>query len=91
MRSSSAVLEDLLGEFAMRSRCRLHRLDEAMARRDYDVAVLDVHLKPQCVRFRRPAGGRGTPLCFATGYGSRGIPDRHCARPVLQKPFRPRS
>jgi hypothetical protein len=26
---------------------------------------------------------------FATGYGARGIPDRHCARPVLQKPFRP--
>jgi CheY-like chemotaxis protein len=32
---------------------------------------------------------RGVPFVFATGYGERGIPERHRARPVLQKPFQP--
>ena len=32
---------------------------------------------------------RDIPFVFATGYGERGIPERHRGRPVLQKPFLP--
>jgi len=32
---------------------------------------------------------RGIPFVFATGYGERGIPERHRSSPVLQKPFQP--
>jgi CheY-like chemotaxis protein len=57
---------------------------------DYDLAVLDVHLNGRNVfDFADALAARGTPFIFATGYGERGIPDRHRSRPVLQKPFTP--
>ena len=84
-------LEDLLAEFGYEVAGIASHLDDAMARpADYDVAVLDVHLNGRNVfDFADRLAACGTPFVFATGYGVRGIPDRHCARPVLQKPFRP--
>jgi CheY-like chemotaxis protein len=84
-------LEDLLAEFGYEVAGIASHLDDAMARPDdYDIAVLDVHLNGRNVfDFADRLAACGTPFVFATGYGARGIPDRHCARPVLQKPFRP--
>jgi CheY-like chemotaxis protein len=84
-------LEDLLTEFGYEVAGVAGQLDDAMARApDYDVAVLDVHLNGRDVfDFADSLAARGTPFVFATGYGERGIPERHRARPVLQKPFQP--
>lgn len=84
-------MEDILAEFGYRVAGVVSRLDEAMARdADFDVAVLDVHLNGKSVfDFADKLAGTGTPFVFATGYGERGIPERHKDRPVLQKPFSP--
>lgn len=84
-------LEDLLGEFGYEVAGVTGQLDDAMRYpADYDLAVLDVHLNGRPVfDFADLLAERGTPFVFATGYGARGIPERHCSRPVLQKPFRP--
>jgi CheY-like chemotaxis protein len=84
-------LEDLLAEFGYDVAGVTGDLDAAMARaQDYDAAVLDVHLNGRSVfDFADILAARGTPFVFATGYGERGIPERHRGRPVLQKPFQP--
>ncbi len=84
-------MEDILSEFGYRVAGVVSRLDEAMAREnDFDLAVLDVHLNGKNVfDFADKLAAAGTPFVFATGYGERGIPDRHRGRPVLQKPFSP--
>jgi CheY-like chemotaxis protein len=84
-------MEDILAEFGYRVAGVVSRLDEAMAREaDFDLAVLDVHLNGKNVfDFADKLAEAGTPFVFATGYGERGIPDRHRGRPVLQKPFSP--
>jgi len=84
-------LEDVLAEFGYDVAGVVSDLDAAMARpQDYDVAVLDVHLNGRPVfDFADMLAARGTSFVFATGYGERGIPERHRGRPVLQKPFQP--
>jgi len=84
-------LEDLLGEFGYEVAGVVSHLDEAMAHPDdYDLALLDVHINGRPVfDFADALAARGTPFIFATGYGPRGIPDRHAGRPVVQKPFQP--
>lgn len=84
-------MEDILVEFGYQVAGVVSRLDEAMAREpDFDLAVLDVHLNGKNVfDFADKLANTGTPFVFATGYGERGIPDRHRGRPVLQKPFSP--
>lgn len=84
-------LEDILAEFGYVVAGVVCHLDEAMARDpDYDVAVLDVHINGRSVfDFADMLAAQGIPFVFATGYGERGIPERHRGRPVLQKPFQP--
>jgi len=84
-------MEDILPEFGYAVAGVVSHLDQAMARaRDYDLAVLDVHLNGrQVFDFADKLAAEGTPFIFATGYGERGIPERHRGRPVLQKPFAP--
>jgi CheY-like chemotaxis protein len=84
-------MEDLLGEIGYDVAGVVNRLDEAMARApDYHMAVLDVHLGGKPVfDFADRLAQAGIPFVFATGYGERGIPERHRSRPVLQKPFVP--
>ena len=84
-------MEDVLTEFGYEVAAVVSHLDEAAAREpDYDMAVLDVHLNGRDVfEFADLLAARHTPFVFTTGYGARGIPERHCGRPVLQKPFQP--
>jgi CheY-like chemotaxis protein len=84
-------IADMLAEFGYRLAGVVSRLEEAMAHpADYDLAVLDVHLNGRPVfDFADRLAERGTPFVFATGYGARGIPERHRDRPVLQKPYMP--
>lgn len=84
-------MEDILAEFGYEVAGVVSHLDEAMARdHDYGLAVLDVHLNGRPVfDFADSLAARGVPFVFATGYGERGIPERHRGRPVLQKPFQP--
>ena len=84
-------LEDILAEFGYVVAGVVCHLDEAMARDpDYDVAVLDVHINGRSVfDFADMLAAQGIPFVFATGYGERGIPERHRGSPVLQKPFQP--
>ncbi len=84
-------LEDLMAEFGYEVAGVVSHLDDAMAHApDYDLALLDVHLNGRNVfDFADALAARGTPFVFATGYGERGIPERHRGRPVLQKPFNP--
>ncbi len=84
-------LEDILAEFGYVVAGVVTHLDDAMAREtDYDVAVLDVHINGRNVfDFADLLAAREIPFVFATGYGERGVPERHRGRPVLQKPFQP--
>lgn len=84
-------MEDILAEFGYGIAGVVGHLDQAMNRpRDYDLAVLDVHLNGKPVfDFADRLAAEGLPFVFATGYGQRGIPERHHGRPVLQKPFSP--
>lgn len=84
-------LEDILVEFGYQVAGVVTQLDEAMARAiDYDIALLDVHINGRNVfDFADALAARGVPFVFATGYGERGIPERHRGSPVLQKPFQP--
>jgi len=84
-------MEDVLVEFGYEVAGVAGHLDEAAAwEPDYDMAVLDVHLNGHSVfDFADTLAIRDVPFAFATGYGERGIPDRHRGRPVLQKPFQP--
>lgn len=84
-------MEDMLTDFGYQVAGVVGRLDDAMAYPPgYDMAILDVHLNGQPVfEFADHLAARGTPFVFATGYGERGIPERHRGRPVLQKPYGP--
>lgn len=84
-------MEDILAEFGYEVAGVVSHLDEAMARpHDYDLAVLDVHLNGRDVfDFADKLTAQEIPFIFATGYGMRGIPERHRGCPVLQKPFQP--
>ena len=55
---------------------------------DYSIAILDINLRgcridPVAEIIDR----RGLPFVFASGYGVKGLPEKFCDRPVLQKPF----
>ncbi len=84
-------MEDILADFGYEVVGVVSHLDEAMKRqRDFDVAVLDVHLNGRNVfDFADRLTAEEVPFIFATGYGERGIPERHRGCPVLQKPFQP--
>ena len=86
-------LEDILAEFGYEVAGVASRLEEGLARAeapDFAMAILDVHLNGRDVfPLADRLAERRLPFVFATGYGARGIPERHAGRPVLQKPFLP--
>jgi CheY-like chemotaxis protein len=86
-------LEDMLAEHGYEVAGVASRLEEGLARAeapDFHLAVLDVHLNGREVfPLADRLAERDVPFVFATGYGARGIPERHAGRPVLQKPFLP--
>jgi CheY-like chemotaxis protein len=82
-------MEDILGEFGYAVAGVVCHLDEAMAReRDYDLAVLDVHINGRSVfDFADKLSAEGVPFVFATGYGeAAGAPGGFDA-PVIRKPY----
>jgi CheY-like chemotaxis protein len=85
------LLEDMLAELGCTVTASAARLDEAVElaqNADFDVAILDVNLNGQpIVPVADILAARGTPFVFATGYGERGLPTTHRARPSLNKPF----
>ncbi len=66
-------------------------IEEAIAlanEAEFDVAILDVNLNGQPITpVVEILVRRGLPFVFATGYGTRGIPEAYRANPTLQKPF----
>jgi CheY-like chemotaxis protein len=55
---------------------------------DFSVAILDINLAGYRIDpVAEIIDGRGLPFIFASGYGSKGLPEKFCDRPVLQKPF----
>ena len=86
------LVEDMLLDFGAEVEVAM-RLAEALrlAREGrFDMAVLDVNLGDghrsdtvaDALRFR------GIPFLFATGYGERGLTERHRGTPTIQKPYR---
>jgi CheY-like chemotaxis protein len=55
---------------------------------EFDIAILDVNLNGQPITpVVEILINRGLPFVFATGYGTRGVPEAYRANPTLQKPF----
>ena len=53
-----------------------------------DAAILDVQLGSDSSEpIAEALHQRGIPLAFATGYGSKGVPEAFKDHPVLRKPF----
>jgi CheY-like chemotaxis protein len=86
-------MEDLLAELGYEVAGVVCHVEDALARSetpDFALAVLDVHLNGKDVfAFADRLAQMGKPFVFATGYGARGIPERHRDRPILSKPFVP--
>ncbi len=85
------LLEDMLLDLGAEVEVAM-RLNEALqfAREgEFDVAVLDVNLgdgqRSDAVADTLQA--RGIPFLFATGYGDRGLAERHRGTPTIQKPY----
>jgi CheY-like chemotaxis protein len=54
----------------------------------FDVALLDINLNGrQSFPVADAVRARGLPFLFATGYGSRIVPEPYRDAPILQKPF----
>src|SRR4028119_1879853 len=55
---------------------------------ELDAAILDINVGGSVIfPVADILNERGIPLIFATGYGSKTIPERFCGRPTLPKPF----
>lgn len=85
------LLEDMLADLGHEVAGVMPRVSEALAavaRDDYDLAILDLHLNGQSAYPVADALlARGKPFAFATGYGEAGMPEKYRSMPVLQKPF----
>jgi CheY-like chemotaxis protein len=86
------TLQDMLEELGCRVVASALRIDDALAKvgsAAFDVAILDVNVGGERID---PVADflarRGVPFLFATGYGSRSLPEGHRDRVVLAKPFR---
>ena len=85
------MVEEMLHALGYQLAALSTHLDEALvlaATAAFDVALLDINLNgrpsfPVADAIR----ARGLPFLFATGYGSRILPDPHRDAPILQKPF----
>lgn len=61
----------------------------AAARRDFDVALLDLNLNGQKAHaLPVTLSAFGKPFAFVTGYGEAGVLEKFADAPVVQKPFR---
>jgi CheY-like chemotaxis protein len=85
------LLQDMLTDLGYRLAGETGHMDEALTlakQSDFDVAILDVNLNGQPISpVVEVLVERGLPFVFATGYGTRGVPEPYRATPTLQKPF----
>jgi len=85
------LLQDMLADLGHTLAGEAGRVDEAVTlakQGDFDVAILDVNLNGQPISpVVEVLVERGLPFVFATGYGSRGVPEPYRKMPTLQKPF----
>ncbi|MFN3943686.1 MAG: response regulator [Allosphingosinicella sp.] len=85
-------IEDMLLELGHEVAGLASRLEPALALAAdgaFDAAMLDVNLAGEpSFPVADILARRGIPYLFATGYGARGVEEKHRAAPVLQKPFR---
>lgn len=85
------LLEDMLNELGHEHIQVVPRLNEAVqaaSDREFAFAILDVNIDgDEIFPVADILKEKGTPFIFATGYGTRGLPDHYRDRPTLQKPF----
>lgn len=86
------LIEDMLLDLGAEVEVAM-RLAEALRlawEGSYDMAVLDVNLGDgqRSDAVADALRSRGIPFLFATGYGERGLAERHRGTPTLQKPYR---
>jgi len=66
-------------------------IEEALAlarNAEFDLAILDVNLNGEPITpVVEILIERRLPFVFATGYGTRGVPEAYRGHPTLQKPF----
>jgi CheY-like chemotaxis protein len=85
------MIEDMLRDLGYEIAGLSTHLDQAvvLARTArFDVALLDINLNGrQSFPVADAVRARGLPFLFATGYGSRIVPEPYRDAPILQKPF----
>ena len=85
------LIEEMLRELGYEIAGLSTHLDQAvtLARTaQFDVALLDINLNGrQSFPVADAVRARGLPILFATGYGSRIVPEPYRNAPILQKPF----
>lgn len=85
------LIEDMLRDLGYEIAGLSTHLDQAvrLARTvAFDVALLDINLNGrQSFPVADAVRARGLPFLFATGYGSRIVPEPYRDAPILQKPF----
>ena len=87
----SMLIEDMVLDFGSEIVGPASKVDKAMTlalEEPLDAAILDVNVDGEAVfSVADILLQRGVSVIFATGYGSRGLPDRFRGTPVLAKPF----
>ena len=87
----SILMEDMLLDLGIEIIGPASRLDPALqlAREaDFDAAILDINIAgTQSYPAADVLRSRGTPVIFATGYGSSVLPEHFKSCQILQKPF----
>jgi CheY-like chemotaxis protein len=85
------LIEEMLHELGYEVAGLSTHLDQAIAlarTAAFDVALLDINLNgQQSFPVADAVRARGLPFLFATGYGSRIVPEPYRDAPILQKPF----
>jgi DNA-binding response OmpR family regulator len=87
----SMLIEDMVLDFGSEIVGPASKIDQAMALAQgerLDAAILDVNVDGEAVFcVAETLIDRGVSVIFATGYGTRGLPERFRDTPVLAKPF----
>ncbi len=85
------LIEEMLVELGYEIAGLSTHLDQAVTlacTAPFDVALLDINLNGrQSFPVADAVRARGLPFLFATGYGSRIVPEPYRTAPILQKPF----
>ena len=85
------LVEDMVSDFGSEVVGPVAKITEALRlahEAELDAAILDINVGGAVIFPVADAlQERGIPLIFATGYGSRTVPERYCGSPTLPKPF----